>query len=115
MENAVPHWVVLQATDVAGPFSDRVYRELKGSEAEARAAMLEIVDTFGQAASEKKRLRQRRQVFQLSERRYFVRVHNSYSNEEGYFTLAELIADTHDDDLPDTAGKAIEDQAIEQQ
>jgi hypothetical protein len=30
------------------------------------------------------------------------------SNQEAHFTLAELIADTHDDDLPDTVGGLVE-------
>lgn len=49
----MPHWAILRATGEAEVFSDTIYRELEGSEAEALAAMLDIVDTFGQAASEK--------------------------------------------------------------
>jgi hypothetical protein len=66
--------------------------------------MLHIVDTFAEALAESGRRRQRRQVFRVSERSYFVRVHNRMSVEEAHFTLAELIADTHADGLPDTAG-----------
>ncbi|WP_329184058.1 hypothetical protein [Streptomyces sp. NBC_01428] len=106
VENGVPRWVVLRVTGEAEAFRDTVHRELEGSEAEALAAMLRMIDTFEQASSEKKRLRQRRQVFRVSERRYFVRVHNRFSNAEAQFTLAELIADTHDDDVPDTASHA---------
>ncbi|WP_393096730.1 hypothetical protein [Streptomyces sp. LN325] len=114
MENAVPHWAILRATGEAEVFSDTIYRELEGSEAEALAAMLDIVDTFGQAASEKKRLRQRRQVFRVSERKYLVRVHNWYKDEEALFTLAELIADNQNEDLPDTASGSTEDQGAGQ-
>ncbi|MFJ1812333.1 MULTISPECIES: hypothetical protein [unclassified Streptomyces] len=105
VENAVPQWVVLKAEGEAEVFRDTVHRELEGTEAEALAAMLRMVDTFAEAVSERGRRRQRRQVFRVSERRYFVRVHNRISrNEEAHFTLAELIADSHDDDLTDAVG-----------
>ncbi|MFI9562934.1 hypothetical protein [Streptomyces rishiriensis] len=104
VENAVPQWVVLQAAGEAEAWRYTVRRELEGSEAEALAAMLGIVDTFAEAVTERGRRGQRRRVFRVSERRYFVRVHNRISRtEEAHFALAELIADSRDDDLPDTA------------
>ncbi|MGW4274110.1 hypothetical protein [Streptomyces sp. SID10815] len=100
----MPRWIVLRAEGQAEAFRYGVHRELEGTEAEALAAMLRIVDTFAEALSEAGRRRQRRQVFRVSERGYFVRVDNRMSVEEAHFTLAELIADTHADDLPATAG-----------
>ncbi|QLJ02779.1 hypothetical protein HZZ00_18310 [Streptomyces sp. NEAU-sy36] len=97
-------WVVMRAEGEAEAFRYTVHRELEGAEAEVLARMLHIVDTFAEALTESGRRRQRRQVFRLSERSYFVRVQNRTSVEEAHFTLAELIADTHADDLPDTVG-----------
>ncbi|MGW2826720.1 hypothetical protein ACWC24_37940 [Streptomyces sp. NPDC001443] len=100
----MPHWAVLRAEGQAEAFRYTVHRELEGTEAEALASMRDIIDTFAEAFTESGRRRQRRQVFQVSERRYFVRVHNRWSVEEAHFSLAELIADTQDADLPDTVG-----------
>lgn len=100
----MPRWAVPRAEGEAEAFRYTVHRQLEGTEAEALAAMLHMVDTFAEAATAGGRRRQRRQVFRVSERSYFVRVENLMSNEEAHFTLAELAADTHDDDLPDTAG-----------
>jgi hypothetical protein len=83
-----------------------VYRELEGTEAEALAGMLRIIDTFEEAVTDRGRRRQRRQVFRVSERSYFVRVEKGWSTHEAHFILAELIADTHDDGLPDAAGES---------
>ncbi|MGQ4491021.1 hypothetical protein ACN6LM_001986 [Streptomyces sp. SAS_281] len=100
----VPRWVVLRAEGQAEAFRYTVHREFEGAEAEAQAALLHIVDTFAEALTESGRRRQRRRVFRVSERSYFVRVQNRMSVEEAHFALAELIADTHADDLPDTVG-----------
>jgi hypothetical protein len=100
----MPRWVVLRAEGEAEAFRYTVHRELEGTEAEAHAAMMHMIDTFAEAFTQSGRRRQRRQVFRVSERRYFVRVQNLMSTEETHFALAELIADTHDADLPDTAG-----------
>ncbi|WP_326695505.1 hypothetical protein [Streptomyces sp. NBC_01766] len=100
----MPRWVVLRAEGEAEAFRYTVHDELEGTEVEALAAMLSIIDTFAEALTESGRRRQRRQVFRVSERRYFIRVHNRMSVEEAHFTLAELAADTHADDLPDTVG-----------
>jgi hypothetical protein len=104
----MPRWAVLQAEGQAEGFRYTVHRELEGTEAEALAAMLHIVNTFEEAFTSAGRRRQRRRVFRVSERSYFVRVENRMSNKEAHFTLAELIADTHDDDLPDTVGGLVE-------
>ncbi|MEU5256683.1 hypothetical protein [Streptomyces longwoodensis] len=70
--------------------------------------MLELVDTFAEARKEAKRRRQRRQVFRLNERSYFIRVHNRFGAiEEAHFILAPLIADTSNDQLPDTARQPV--------
>ncbi|MFF3848625.1 hypothetical protein [Streptomyces sp. NPDC002328] len=98
----MPRWAVLRAEGEAEAFRYTVRRELEGTEAEALAAMPHLVDTFAEAATSGGRRRQRRQVFRVSERSCFVRVQNPMSTEEAHFTLAELIADTHDDALPDT-------------
>jgi hypothetical protein len=97
-------WVVLRAEGQAEAFRYTVHRELEGTETEALAAMRDAADIFGQAHTESGRRRQRRQIFQVSERSYFVRVHNRASVEEAHFTLAKLVADTHDAALPDNAG-----------
>ncbi|MFE6337219.1 hypothetical protein ACFVOK_29000 [Streptomyces sp. NPDC057798] len=102
MENLVSRWVVLRVKGEAEAYRYTVYRELEGTEAEALAAMLRIVDSYAEAVTESGRRRQRRQVFRVSERSYVVRVENWMSDEQAHFTLAELIADTHADDLPDT-------------
>ncbi|MFD5517596.1 hypothetical protein [Streptomyces sp. NPDC127066] len=67
-----------------------------------------MIDTFGEAFTEAGRRRQKRQVFRVSERRYFVRIENRMPHEEAHFALAELMADTHDDGLPHTAGEPAE-------
>ncbi|GGQ75008.1 hypothetical protein [Streptomyces asoensis] len=85
-----------------------VWHELEGTEAEARAEMLRIIDTFGAAGTARGRRRQRRRVYRVSERSYFVRVEKGMSSNEAHFVLAELVADTHGDGLPDTAGDAPE-------
>ncbi|WP_284436813.1 hypothetical protein [Streptomyces sp. TUS-ST3] len=102
LENTMPGWAVMRALGLAELSNYTVYRELEGTEAEALAGMLRIIDTFEEAATAAGRRRQRRQVFRVSERSYFVRVENRMSTQEAHFMLAELVADTHDDDLPDT-------------
>ncbi|WP_316766862.1 hypothetical protein [Streptomyces sasae] len=105
VESAVPRWVVLQAEGEAEVWRYTVRRELEGSETEALAATMGIVDSFAKAHTERGRRGQRRQVFRVSERRYFVRVRNRISrDQEAHFALAELVADSHDDGLPDTVG-----------
>ncbi|MGW7042151.1 hypothetical protein ACWGDT_05415 [Streptomyces avermitilis] len=100
----MPRWAIVQANGQAEASRYTVRRELEGSEAEALAALLHIVDTFEKAVTAAGIRRQKRRVFRVAERSYFVRVENRMSVEEAHFTLAELIADTHDDDLPDTVG-----------
>ncbi|MFF0593500.1 hypothetical protein [Streptomyces antibioticus] len=95
-------WAVLRAEGVAEAFRYTVHLELEGTEAEALAALPHIADTFAEADTESGRRRQRRRVFRISDRSYFVRVENRTSVEEAHFTLAELVADTHADGLPDT-------------
>ncbi|MFI1377670.1 hypothetical protein ACH4UY_37530 [Streptomyces longwoodensis] len=108
MENAVPHWAILKASGPPDLFGYSVYRELEGTEAEALAVMLELVDTFAEARTEAGHRRQRRQVFRLNERSYFIRVHNRVAAiEEAHFILAPLIADTSNDQLPDIAGQSV--------
>ncbi|MFJ3232203.1 hypothetical protein [Streptomyces sp. NPDC086787] len=97
-------WAVMRASGEAEAFRYTVHRELDGTRAEALAALLHAVDTFAEATTEAGRRRQRREVFRVSEHRYFVRVTNRFTSEEAHFSLAELLADTHDDGLPDTVG-----------
>ncbi|MEU6160959.1 hypothetical protein [Streptomyces sp. NPDC047130] len=99
----MPRWAVLRAKSQTESFRYTVQREFEGTEEEAMAEMLRIVDTYEQAAGEAGRRRQRRRVFRLGERSYFVGVDNLLTSREAVFTLAEIVADTHDDDLPDTA------------
>ncbi|MEH0545388.1 hypothetical protein QA802_20610 [Streptomyces sp. B21-105] len=99
----MPRWAVLQTEGEAEGFRYSVRGELEGTEAEALAGMLYMLDTFEEALTAAGRRRQQRQVYRVSERSYFVRVENRLSRKEAHFTLAELIADTHDEGLPDTA------------
>lgn len=99
----MPRWAVMKAHGEAEAFRYAVHRELEGTEAQALAEMLRIVDAFAEALTEAGRSRQKRRVFRVSERSYVVRVENRLSHDEAHFTLAELIADTHDDDLPSSA------------
>ncbi|MGW5849930.1 hypothetical protein ACWFQ8_18590 [Streptomyces sp. NPDC055254] len=46
----------------------------------------------------------RREIFKCSERSYIVRVHGRFSRFEYLFQLAELVSDTGDAHLPDSAG-----------
>ncbi|MFI0965734.1 hypothetical protein ACH4S8_30710 [Streptomyces sp. NPDC021080] len=106
----MPRWAVVEAHGQAESSWYRIHSELEGTEAEALSAMLRIVDSFKKAYSVKGIQRQKRQVFRVSERSYYVRVEDRWSSaEEAHFTLAELIADIHDDDLPDTAGEPAEE------
>ncbi|MEV6536219.1 hypothetical protein AB0M86_42750 [Streptomyces sp. NPDC051639] len=99
----MPRWVILRSNGESEAFRyNAPYRELEGTEAEALSAMLRIVDTYAQARSESGRRRQRRQVTRVTDRSYILEVHNRMSSEHAQFTLAEVIADTHDDSLPDT-------------
>ncbi|USQ89268.1 hypothetical protein NFX46_39365 [Streptomyces phaeoluteigriseus] len=100
----MPRWAVMKAHGEAEAFRYAIHRELEGTESQALAEMLRIVDTFAEAFTEAGRHRQKRRVFRVSERSYVVRVENRLSNDEAHFTLAELIADTHDDALPNTVG-----------
>ncbi|MER6443325.1 hypothetical protein ABT275_44710 [Streptomyces sp. NPDC001185] len=105
LENALPRWAILRAEGQSEAFTYGVYREVEGTEDEALAVMRGLIDTFDEARTERKRKRQTRQVFRLSERTYFVRVQYPWgSNTSAQFTLAELIADTSSDDLPDIVG-----------
>lgn len=104
----MPGWVVMRALGLSELSNYSVCRELEGTEAEALAEMLRIIDTFEAAGTARGRRRQRRRVYRVSERSYFVRVEKGWSTDEAHFILAELMADTHDDDLPDTAGGATE-------
>ncbi|MFJ9148784.1 hypothetical protein ACIRP7_12030 [Streptomyces sp. NPDC102270] len=99
----MPRWAIVKADGEAEAFRYNIHKELEGTEAQALAVMLQIVDTCAAALTEAGRRRQRRRVFRVSERSYVVRVESRRSNHEAHFTLAELIADTHDDDLPSSA------------
>ncbi|MFF0833795.1 MULTISPECIES: hypothetical protein [unclassified Streptomyces] len=93
----MPRWAIVIAHGDAESSRYYIHSELEGTESEALAALRSTVD-----ASQKASKRQRRQVFRVSERSYFLRImYRSYSTQ-AHFTLAELVADTHDDDLPDT-------------
>ncbi|MFE9626751.1 hypothetical protein [Streptomyces sp. NPDC006527] len=97
----MPRWAIVKAAGEAEAFRYNIYKELEGTEAQALAEMLRIMDTVGEALTEAGRGRQRRQVFRVSDRSYVVRVTSRWSPDyEAHFTLAELIADTHDDELP---------------
>lgn len=97
----MPRWAIVIAHGDAESSGYHIHSELEGTEGEALAALLSTVEAFEKASREKSIKRQRRQVFRVSERSYFVRVmHRGYSGQ-AHFTLAELVADTHDDDLPD--------------
>ncbi|MCX5266109.1 MULTISPECIES: hypothetical protein [unclassified Streptomyces] len=98
----MPRWAIVMAHGDAESSRYYIQNELEGTESEALAALQTTVDAFQKASRAKSIKRQRRQVFRVSERSYFVRVmHRGYSGQ-AHFTLAELVADTHDDDLPDT-------------
>ncbi|MFD9389739.1 hypothetical protein ACFWBB_03030 [Streptomyces sp. NPDC060000] len=98
----MPRWAIVVAHGDAESSRYYIHSEPEGTESEALAALLNTVDAFQKASRPKSIKRQRRQVFRVSERSYFVRVmHRGYSGQ-AHFTLAELVADTHDDDLPDT-------------
>ncbi|MGW1729227.1 hypothetical protein ACWCQK_41160 [Streptomyces sp. NPDC002306] len=99
----MPRWAIVKAHGEAEAFRYNIDKELEGTEAQALAVMLRLIDTVAEAFTEAGRRRERRQVFRVSERSYVVRVENRWSNYEAHFTLAELIADTHDDDLPSGA------------
>ncbi|MEU1087545.1 hypothetical protein ABZ401_12060 [Streptomyces sp. NPDC005892] len=96
----MPRWFVMKASGEMPHFQQTVH-EIGGTEAEALAELLDTVDNFAKAQTERGRRRQRREVGRISDRSYFVRVHNRMSVEQAHFTLAEVVADTHDDALPD--------------
>ncbi|MGW2277001.1 hypothetical protein [Streptomyces sp. NPDC001770] len=98
----MPRWFVLKTGGETPHFEQRVHREFGGDEGEALAELLDSVDNFAKAHTEKGRRRQRREVGRVSDRSYFVRVHNGMRVEQAHFTLAEVMADTHDDALPDS-------------
>ncbi|MFJ8943830.1 hypothetical protein ACIRG4_11325 [Streptomyces sp. NPDC102395] len=94
----------MKAAGEAEAFRYNIEKELEGTEAQALAEMLRIMETVAEALTEAGRGRQRRQVFRVSDRSYVVRVTSRWSSGyEAHFTLAELIADTHDDELPSSA------------
>ncbi|MFD6426757.1 hypothetical protein [Streptomyces sp. NPDC060198] len=97
----MPRWFVLKTSGETPHFEQRIHQEFGGDEAEALAQLLDSVDNFAKAHTEKGRLRQRREVGRVSDRSYFVRVHNRMRVEQARFTLVEVVADTHDDALPD--------------
>ncbi|WP_328722317.1 hypothetical protein OHT52_24440 [Streptomyces sp. NBC_00247] len=97
----MPRWFVVEISGETPLFQQGVEREIEGTEEEALAGLRDVVDNFAKARTESGRRRQRRQVSRISERSYFVRVHNR-KVEQAHFTLAEVVADTHDDALPDT-------------
>ncbi|WP_333736780.1 hypothetical protein [Streptomyces sp. IBSBF 2806] len=99
----MPRWAIVRADGEAEAFRYNIHKEVEGTEAQALAVMLRLIDTCAEAFTEAGRRRQRRRVFRVSERSYVVRVENRRSNHEVHFTLAELIADTHDDDFPSSA------------
>ncbi|WP_030319380.1 hypothetical protein [Streptomyces sp. NRRL B-3229] len=99
----MPRWAIVKAAGEAEAFRYSIHKELEGTEAQALAEMLRIIGTTAGALTEAGRRRERRRVFRVSDRSYVVRVESRWSHYEAHFTLAELIADTHDDELPDTA------------
>ncbi|MFI0090627.1 hypothetical protein [Streptomyces bobili] len=103
----MPGWAVMEAHGRAEDSVYAIHSELEGTEAEALAALLRIVDTYQAAVTEAGRRRQKRRVFRVSDRSYLVRVENTLSIHEAHFTLAELIADTHDDALPNSVGESL--------
>ncbi|MER5447795.1 hypothetical protein ABT065_19575 [Streptomyces sp. NPDC002764] len=98
----MPRWAIVIAHGDAESSRYYIDSELEGSESEALAALHNAVDAFQKARRAKSIARQRRQVFRVSERSYFVRVNHGTYSGQAHFTLAELVADTHDDALPDT-------------
>ncbi|MGW0794369.1 hypothetical protein [Streptomyces sp. NPDC002692] len=103
LENTMPRWAIVKADGEAEAFRYKIIKEVEGTEAQALAEMLRKIDTVAEALTEAGRRRERRRVFRVSDRSYVVRVESRWSNHEAHFTLAELIADTHDDDLPSSA------------
>jgi hypothetical protein len=99
----MPRWAIVKADGEAEAFRYNIHKELEGTEAQALAEMLRIIDTVAEGLTEAGRSRQRRRVFRVSDRSYVVRVESRRSNHEAHFTLAELVADTHDDELPSSA------------
>ncbi|MFF7074220.1 hypothetical protein [Streptomyces pseudovenezuelae] len=99
----MPRWAIVQASGEAEAFRYNIHKELEGTEAQALAEMLRIIDTVADALTEAGRRRQRRRVFRVSDRSYTVRVESRGWSYDAHFTLAELIADTHDDELPSSA------------
>ncbi|MFF3166156.1 hypothetical protein [Streptomyces sp. NPDC003273] len=96
----MPRWAIVIAHGDAESSRYYIHSELEGTESEALAALRSTVD-----ASQKASKRQRRQVFCVSERSYFLRIMYRGYSSQAHFTLAELVADTHDDDLPDTVAE----------
>ncbi len=104
----MPHGAIVVAHGDAESSRYYIHSELEGTENEALAALLNTVDASQKASRARSIKQRRRQVFRVSERSYFLRVmHRGYSSQ-AHFTLAELVADTHDDDLPDTVGGSTE-------
>lgn len=78
----MPRWAVVKARGQAEASSYGVHRELEGTEAEAVAALLRIVDGYEEALTAAGRRRQRRKVFRVSDRSYLVRVESRMSSHE---------------------------------
>lgn len=104
----MPRWAIVKATGEAEAFRYNIHKELEGTEEQALAVMLGLIDTYAQALTKAGRHRQKRRVFRVSERSYVVRVEDRLSNYEAHFTLAELIADTNDDGLPSSASGSMQ-------
>lgn len=104
----MPRWAILKAEGEAEAFRYNIHKEVEGTEAQALAVMLRLIDTCAEALTEAGRRRERRRVFRVSERSYVVRVESRWSSHEAHFTLAELIADTHDDSLPSSASGSMQ-------
>ncbi|MEU9332218.1 hypothetical protein AB0D49_03510 [Streptomyces sp. NPDC048290] len=94
----MPRWAVLRAKGEAEAYRHTVHREFEGTETEAMAELFRLLDTFEEH-------RRRRRVYRISERCYLVRVEGRLFTSEARFTLAELVVDTEDVELPDGAGE----------
>ncbi|MDT0615949.1 hypothetical protein [Streptomyces lancefieldiae] len=93
-------WIVLASLLDAEASSYRTLAELDGSAEEAMAALREEVNTYDRGVMKMVR----REVFECSERSYFVRVHGRLSQSECFIQLCELVADTGTAALPDAVG-----------
>ena len=74
----MPRWAIVKADGEAEAFRYNIHKELEGTEAQALAEMLRIIDTVAEALTESGRRRERRQVFRVSDRSYVLRVESRW-------------------------------------